>query len=308
MSRSHLASDHEVMAEDGGIAAKTGEGFPLRWVPRSLPLAFGVTTFLFPLLTFAITYPVSLSTDGTSYPYLFLSATLDHAPASCIGGFGLSLSVFSLAVCCLLRYGTVKWAIANAAPTGRRMGIPICGKLRFIQNAGRANNFGFLFGLLASVGALGVAAFQYHHMPYAHLTFAAIFFLCGGAYCFNTLMIDFIVPTTTPAERRVRCVLVMLLACVLPAAGIGHLLTIADKMSLDSFIFAMSILEITTLVLYSCFLATFIPSFRALELTITFGVSAERQELLAKRDPRQQHFLENVSRGSGVGEPCRVEI
>lgn len=63
-----------------------------------------------PLLTFAVTYPVSRYTKQMSDPRIdhlwltFLSSTINYAPASCIGAFFLSLAIIALIFVVLTRH------------------------------------------------------------------------------------------------------------------------------------------------------------------------------------------------------------
>ena len=61
-----------------------------------------------PILTFIITYAISLSNGTQEYPYLFLSVSIESKPASCIGTFGLSITCLLAPFLAFVRYSYVK--------------------------------------------------------------------------------------------------------------------------------------------------------------------------------------------------------
>ena len=152
----------------------------LRFETKNAGKWFSIAAIVVPTLTFAMSYPISIYVNNSKmhYPYYFLSSSIDHAPASCVGSFGLGTAAIIFFTWPIFRYISIKWAIANRSPYGRRVGIRMCGRLRFRSKAVRVlNNVSCCIGCLAAIGALGVASFQAHAQFEAHMTFAGIFFL-----------------------------------------------------------------------------------------------------------------------------------
>ena len=99
------------------------------------------------------------------------------------------------------------------------------------------------------------------------------------------MLMDFILPSATYNERRIRVVLISLLPIMLIVAIIMHSQYTVGNIERHSLIFLAAVAEIITLVIYLLFLATFIPSFSSLRITVTFKMTEERMRALARSNP-----------------------
>ena len=61
----------------------------LRFETKNAGKWFSIAAIVVPTLTFAMSYPISIYVNNSKmhYPYYFLSSSIDHAPASCVGSF-----------------------------------------------------------------------------------------------------------------------------------------------------------------------------------------------------------------------------
>lgn len=120
------------------------------------------------IITFTTAYAISFAKGYLFYPYFFLSSSIDNAPASCVGSFGLSLSLVAIPFVSLARFSQIEV---------RRP------RLFF-------NKVGLLCGLLSAVAGHGVASFQSSHGLPVHLTFAGTFFTAGTAVAVSQCVVD----------------------------------------------------------------------------------------------------------------------
>ena len=278
----------EVHGSDVFHDASDAEAFEdLNFTTKNAGLYFGIMSIVFPTITFCITYAVSISNKTARYPYYFLSSTIDFPPGSNIGSFGLGLSSIVFFIWPFVRFLCVKWALANRAPHGRRVGLKICGKMRLANKGVRVlNTVSLVLGSAAAIGALGVASFQAHADLTVHLVFAGIFFVCGGAYVALQMLMDFVLPSATYTERKIRLAVISLFPIMFVVGLIIHSKYAAgEAFDRKDIIFLGAIAEITTLVLYMIFLGTFIPSYAHLRVNVTFAMSEERMRKLARTNP-----------------------
>ena len=80
-------------------------------------------------------------------------------------------------------------------------------------------------------------------------------------------------------------VLISILPIMLVVAIIMHTQYTVGNIERHSLIFLASVAEIATLVIYLAFLGTFVPSFSALRITVTFKITSERMRKLARGNP-----------------------
>jgi hypothetical membrane protein len=121
------------------------------------------------LLTFTATFAISKA-NGAFPPdqYIpFLSSSIDYAPESCIGSFGLSFCSFLLTILIAANYQRLQDALENSLN-------------EHVIFYSRLNRIALISGMLSALGLLGVAAFQYHNAQAVHNTCAATFFLLGS--------------------------------------------------------------------------------------------------------------------------------
>ena len=120
-------------------------------------------------MTFAAAYVISFVKGFLWYPYFFLSSSIDNAPASCVGSFGLSLSLlWAIPFVSLARFNQIEALVPN---------------LLF-------NKVGLACGVLSSLAGHGVASFQSRHGLPIHLTFAGAFFAAGTAVAVSQSVVD----------------------------------------------------------------------------------------------------------------------
>lgn len=174
---------------DVGVAAVL-DIEPLLWI-----------TVLVPTVTFFITYPISiwfLETELRMDPALhFLSTSLNHPPASCIGSFSFSVTLPAALLAVLARYlqHTNRIAAlevaATTSATSRGAHTPpatsvsdarvncCCGCSLTLP---ALNQAAIVCGLLTILGAAGVAAFQWVNSSLFHSCAALLFFVGGLSY------------------------------------------------------------------------------------------------------------------------------
>jgi len=145
--------------------------------------------------TFFTTYAVSLSLELTEYPWLFLSSTINHAPASNIGTLGL---VFG-SIC-----------------------VPIIGIVRFLQvfnvaPRSRANYGGLVLSFVVSFNVIGVASFQVSDTFLPHMIFAVGTFVSIVASVLVYIYLDHKHPETSSKFPKMyrKCVGVFISICFL---------------------------------------------------------------------------------------------
>jgi len=121
------------------------------------------------LTTFTATFAISKA-NGAFPPEQhipFLSSSIDYAPESCIGSFGLSFCAFLLTILIAANYQRLKDLLENSLNEHADWYL-------------RLNRIALVSGMLSALGLLGVSAFQYHNAPAVHNTSAATFFLLGS--------------------------------------------------------------------------------------------------------------------------------
>ena len=152
----------------------------------SLKLTTLGTAFAVVILgTFTSAYAVSIANGHIFYPWYFLSSSIDYAPGSCIGSFGLSPSTL---LC-----------------------VPILSWVRFTQvrevSDSRANRWMLYSSILSAIGAHGVASVQAHADLLVHLLFAGLFFGFGLVVAVLAVVQDYQCPklgeTDAPPSPRV---------------------------------------------------------------------------------------------------------
>jgi hypothetical protein len=180
-------------AEDGGSddaganVAAVLDIEPLLWI-----------TLLVPIVTFSITYPISiwfLEPELRMVPALhFLSTSLNHPPASCIGSFGFSVTLPAALFAVLARYlqhtGRIDALEVAPAATSTTPASSVrdarvsfcCGRSLCGATLPVLNQSAMACGLLTVLGAAGVAAFQWVNSWLFHSCAALLFFAGGLSY------------------------------------------------------------------------------------------------------------------------------
>ena len=162
---------------------------------------FALAIIVIPLLTFVATYTISLTVQRNGhvmmeYPYLFLSSSIAHKPASCVGAFFLLFGVIPLPVIAFVRFTKVK----RCAEKLRRSEVI---SETVFQRVSKANYRSSLSSLSAILGVHGVLSFQADMSNNCggslftigmHLLFALLFFSSGCYYCCVSWRIDQTLP------------------------------------------------------------------------------------------------------------------
>ncbi|GMI27641.1 hypothetical protein TeGR_g612 [Tetraparma gracilis] len=254
-----------------------------------------VFTMSLPVVTFLLTYAISLSMGLMQYPFYFLSVSIEAKPASCFGSFGLSLTCLVAPVLAFVRSKNVE-----------KLALDVPDKVKS-DRALLLNERALKCAILAGLGGHGVASFQSKsEVPECgdakwivgvHLLWAGLFFGCGCLYCFISHRIDRLVPDLgTPGERKARAMFAygtvaqfFLLMFVLPglymAVGAGT----NDDGTVDCssggcwVIVVMSGFEITLLVTFMSTYVTFLEEFRGMQLVLNV-LHTDRAWSLHERD------------------------
>jgi hypothetical protein len=144
------------------LASKGGE-YRFSFLP---PYLFPLTIAVFPPILFAVTYPLTYSeVSKTDNKLIFLSASIDYPPMSCIGSLGLMFGSILLLICSFLIFMRNKDLMRSGDMTSRKL-----------------NRAALVLAVLSALGCSGVAAFQQHLYIIVHLVFAGMFFISGVAY------------------------------------------------------------------------------------------------------------------------------
>lgn len=217
---------------------------------------------IIPVVTFLTTYSISVLNENQSYPYYFLSSSIDTKPSSSIGTFGLAMTSALLPIISTVRYQYVNHQITHENTFDKNISYKI-------------NKKGLHCSIISSIGILGVASFQdgidkcggTFNTRIVHLIFSFVFFSSGLFYGYYTYKLDTLLPGLgTSFTRLVRkclwyCSVVQI---ILQSLNIGLIITAPS----DTFIFAMSILEILLLITISAFYSTFYSEMKQLKMKI----------------------------------------
>ena len=275
------------------------------------PLLLAVT--LVPLLTFLLTYTISLTTFRNGkylmeYPYYFLSSSIESKPASNFGTFGLSLSCAAVPLTAFIRHARVKFAVIDVENQQIRE------RVRYL------NTYALKTVIVAAIAGVGVASFQSTTdacggtlaIIGVHGVFALIFFIGGMRYCLLQHQIDQLVPTLgTVRERYARkwfaraTVIQLVLLGLLVVVVIVVYMTVdgpaltprnssssssSSSMSADdeesersrvvnAVLFVMSIFEISLLITFMSTFITFYDSFSTTSFAVVVMDSSRRYSL-----------------------------
>jgi hypothetical protein len=232
---------------------------------KSAPLLLFM--LVLPVVTFIITYTISLLNGTQQYPYLFLSVSIESKPASCIGTFGLSITCLLAPFLAFIRYSYVRKQIQDELGPEHQDYV----------RAKLWNRRALYLAIYAGIGGHGVSSFQSAvddcgGAPWivgVHLIFACIFFSGGSAYCFVSHWLDLRLPGLgTPRERRFRMLCCygtlfqfFTVCCIFPL--LWALLGAPDYM-----IALMSFLEVTMLGTFMSTYITFIDEFRGMQFKV----------------------------------------
>ena len=214
---------------------------------------------IMPVMTFVITYSISISMDLMTYPNYYLSSSIKYSPASSIGTLGLALTTVLIPFISFIRHEHVKYHIENNDNN------------RILTT--KMNNRSLTMSCVAGLSALGVASFQdVMSTEDIHLSFALLFFMSGLAYGRLSHKLDKLLPGLgTPNERLVRKSLWYCSAVHLGLYPLFIFLSLTDPR--DVLVFTLSISEIIFFVNILSFYATFYREMKT--VSIRFGIDSE---------------------------------
>lgn len=150
-----------------------------------------------PVAVFTITFPVAhfVNEQSTERLLTFLSNTIDYPPASCIGTFGLVLSLGALLLFIVLRHVLLIERLSRASLVGRSpAALPSDGvfvsatdriaaaRERQLAAWRRSSERCLKVGCVSVLGGLVVCSFQPHYNLNIHISGAAVFFLGGAVF------------------------------------------------------------------------------------------------------------------------------
>ena len=275
------------------------------------PLLF--TVLLVPLVTFTISYTISLTTSRNGvylmeYPMYFLSSSIESKPASNVGTFGLSLSCAAVPLTAFIRHARVKMATYAIKDIHQR------------EQARTLNTYALKVVVVAAIAGVGVASFQSVTdkcggtmiIVGIHGMFALTFFVGGMRYCLLQYNIDQLVPSLgSKRERMLRNFFAK--ATVVQLIMLGVLIVVAaviyvtsggsaannrpnnSTMSNDNqfntnelsdsvkiVVFIMSVFEITLLMTFMSTFVTFYDSFSTTSFAIVVMDSSRTYSLHEK--------------------------
>ncbi|KAM9980486.1 hypothetical protein ACTFIZ_007859 [Dictyostelium cf. discoideum] len=135
---------------------------------------------LFVPITFITTYTITevRGDDDQIIPYI--SDTIDFAPESCIGTFGLSIIAFLMIIVVFIKHLIIKNNIIEKEYSYDKKEIKEL----------RLNRFSTSMGFVSGLSMHGVSSFQFHNANLVHVIFAALFFLCGFIYLLTQTILD----------------------------------------------------------------------------------------------------------------------
>jgi len=291
------------------------------------PLLLAVT--LVPLLTFLLTYTISLTTFRNGkylmeYPYYFLSSSIESKPASNFGTFGLSLSCAAVPLTAFIRHARVKFAVIDVENQQIRE------RVRYL------NTYALKTVIVAAIAGVGVASFQSTTdacggtlaIIGVHGVFALIFFIGGMRYCLLQHQIDQLVPMLGTVRERyarkwfaratvIQLVLLGLLVVVVIVVYMtvdGPALTPRNSSSsssssssisaddeesersrvVNAVLFVMSIFEISLLITFMSTFITFYDSFSTTSFAVVVMDSSRRYSL------HEDHVVADVQNDAEV--------
>ena len=161
-----------------------------------------------PVATFGLTFPISIWMLEPAHlrlepPFNFLSNSINHPPASCVGAFGFIVTLPALLLVVSARWlqhaNRVAELEASSGPDPPQMGWRCLRAGLAVQNR-RC----LVAGLWTTLGAGAVAAFQWVNSLILHC-FAAMFFFVGGVLYCNldaSLQRAVAAPTAAPNEAK----------------------------------------------------------------------------------------------------------
>mmetsp|Transcript_5549 Transcript_5549/g.7769 ORF Transcript_5549/g.7769 Transcript_5549/m.7769 type:complete len:244 (+) Transcript_5549:43-774(+) len=136
-----------------------------------------------PTATLIATYTITELRHDTPLVIPFISASIDYSPESCIGTLGLTITAALSFVAMFTKYLQVS-ALVDHREASLRITQINPSSLR------SHNTAGFIVGCISLFGLIGVAAFQYHNVPAAHLVFAIMFFFGVGVHLILMATLD----------------------------------------------------------------------------------------------------------------------
>ncbi|KAN0035690.1 hypothetical protein ACTA71_004976 [Dictyostelium dimigraforme] len=215
-------------------------------------------TFL--LWIIVILVPVTLITTYTMTDELhpdsqiipFISSSINNAPESCIGSFGLSIASFIMVLVSLIKYLIIKDNIINFEGE-----INQESKMKF-------NKFITSMGVISGLSLNGVASFQYKNASVPHLIFAALFFICGFIFILTQTIIDDQISNNPNRIKNIRKFLILICCLFVPYVILQFIQNpIAKNIS--------AIFEITSASCIFIYMVSFFFEFSKVNLNIEFS-------------------------------------
>ncbi|KAN0026285.1 hypothetical protein ACTFIV_007269 [Dictyostelium citrinum] len=205
---------------------------------------------IFVPITFITTYTITevRGDDDQIIPYI--SDTIDFAPESCIGTFGLSIIAFLMIIVVFIKHLIIKNNIVEKEYSDDKKEKK---ELKF-------NRFSTSMGLISGLSMHGVSSFQFHNANLVHVIFAALFFLCGFIYLLTQTILD---KNSTDIPFKVS-IIRKILICI-SFLFIGYIIT---QFFIDNL---AAIFEIISALSIFAYMVTFFYEFSNLTLNIEFS-------------------------------------
>ncbi|KAM9971655.1 hypothetical protein ACTFIW_011638 [Dictyostelium discoideum] len=211
---------------------------------------------LFVPITFITTYAITevRGDDDQIIPYI--SDTIDFAPESCIGTFGLSIIAFLMIIVVFIKHLIIKNNIIEKEyPDDKKEKK----ELRF-------NRFSTSMGFISGLSMHGVSSFQFHNANLVHVIFAALFFLCGFIYLLTQTILDIKNSSDIPLKVLIIRKILICVSCLF----VGYIIT---QFFIDNL---AAIFEIISALSIFAYMVTFFYEFSNLTLNIEFSKSIKK--------------------------------
>ncbi|KAK5575103.1 hypothetical protein RB653_010359 [Dictyostelium firmibasis] len=202
-------------------------------------------------ITFITTYTITevIGDDDQIIPYI--SDTIDFAPESCIGTFGLSIIAFLMIIIVFIKHLIVKNNIVENEYSDDKREKK---QLRF-------NRFSTSMGFISGLSMHGVSSFQFHNANLVHIIFAALFFLCGFIYLLTQTILDNKTSNNIPLKISIIRKILICISCLF----IAYIIT---QFFIDNL---AAIFEIISALSIFAYIITFFYEFSNLTLNIEFN-------------------------------------
>ena len=197
-----------------------------------------------------------------SYPYYFLSASVDFAPSRNVATLFLSPAM----TVCLPLIAVARYLLVKASGLNGRLNTAAC-----------------LAAFMCALGGHGVAAFPWSDNNDVHLYFAGLFFTFGIVVAVMQVAIDrkYNIETNKKSSERVRICSALFGFFLLLAMGLMGMYMLWGAGDNESVIFTFALVEITYVLNLLVVYLSFIPEMLHLRIALSVVGKIELEQLLS---------------------------